>query len=325
MELRPNAPAETVVQSNTNDSGDLTAGYPRWSSPAEVPVLVSADQARAQFVWPRPDAVQEDLTVHGLRCPLVRDGDGSPVLFVHGLGHDLSDWRALFARRNSDQSFWALDLPGFGLAEAPARLDMRALEDAVIAAAERVLDVTGRKPAVVASSLGGHVVMRAALRGAPFARLSLLAPGGLAEAPPAFKAQALALYSEDALCTRSDDEVVAGARRIFVADCAERERLAARKLALHRSPLKRDYMRPFAQVVEDVFETVVGAQLAALPVPAQLVAGAGDIIVPPALVQAAATAHDLPLTILVGVGHAPMLEAPDRLLEVVLPFIREEA
>lgn len=86
-----------------------------------------------------------------------REGDGSPLLLLHGLGGDRGIWRPVLAPLAAEHDVIAVDLPGFGRSPAlpedpppaPARL---------AAAVARLLDGLGLDRVHVAgNSLGGWV------------------------------------------------------------------------------------------------------------------------------------------------------------------------
>ncbi len=296
----------------------LAAGFAR---PAEVPAhLDDAALARALAAG-RPQGSWSTLEVDGVLCPLVQAGQGHPVLCVHGLGHDAWDWAPLFVRCSSEAALQAFDLPGFGLSTKPARSwDLELLVRAVLAAARSM----PAPPRVVASSLGGHVALLAALR-APeaFAHLLLCAPGGLVEVPAPLQAMLRAYYAVDAIVGRPEAELVSNSHRIFATPgLAVCDALAARKLAVHRSSAARAFAVPFAGVVDDVFHHVLLERLSSLAVPCTFVSGAADVVVPPDAVATAARHLGARCERWAGVGHCPQLEVPDRFADLVRSCLR---
>jgi pimeloyl-ACP methyl ester carboxylesterase len=276
--------------------------------PDAVGARVPDAALRATLLSGRP-ATSEELSTGGWRCPAGRAGEGRDVLLVHGLGHDVWDWGPIVDRRPVGLALRYFDLPGFGLAGKPPHLVMADLVRAVLDAAA----LCDSPPLVVGASLGGHVAMLAALqRPEALAGLLLVAPGGLEPVPAATQTIARAYYSLPALLARPDAEIVGNSRRIFAKPSAAREALAARKLSVHRSAQRADYARPFASIVDDVFRHPVGARLSQLGVPAQIITGEADVVVDPGGVRRAAEIAGVPLEIYEGVGHAPMVEAPDR-------------
>ncbi|MBI1944838.1 MAG: alpha/beta hydrolase [Deltaproteobacteria bacterium] len=287
-----------------------------FASPTEVPSHLDAAALARALEAGRPTGTWSLLDVDGVRCPRVQAGAGPELLCVHGLGHDAWDWAQLFVRCTMVARLTAYDLPGFGLSTKPARRwDLGLLVRSLLAAA-RALPTP---PVVVASSLGGHVALLAALHEpALFSHLLLGAPGGLVEVPAPMQAMLRAYYSVDAIAQRSEAEIVGNSRRIFASPgLLVDDALAARKLAVRRSSEARAFALPFAGVVDDVFHHVVLERLSSLRVPCTFVVGERDVVVPPDAVAAAARQHHARFVALPGVGHCPHLEVPDRFAELV--------
>lgn len=265
------------------------------------------------------------LDVRGIGCPTVALGQGAPILCVHGLGHDSFDWTPLFVQctqtRSADVRLHAIDLPGFGLADKPAdgRWELQLLVDAVLAAAA----ACGQPPVVVASSLGGHVAILAALqRPQAFAKLMLCAPGGLVNVPSPMQSLLRAYYSVDAIAGRPEGELVTNSRKIFaVGGSAADDLLAARKLSVRRSARAREFAVPFAGYVDDVFRHVVIERVRDLRVPVAILVGERDVVVPPQACAEAARAISCRFTMMPNVGHCPHLEAPTAFADAVLSFV----
>lgn len=283
-----------------------------------------------------PGAEAGVLDVNGIGCPTVALGRGLPMLCVHGLGHDSFDWTPLFVRCSESAlargrvRMVALDLPGFGLADKPAaaaaggagRWTLQTLVDAVLAAAAQCAETCGEKPVVVASSLGGHVAILAALqRPSAFAKLFLCAPGGLVNVPAAMQTFLRAYYSVDAIAGRPEGELVTNSRKIFAASgSAVDDVLAARKLSVRRSQRAREFAVPFAGYVDDVFNHVVIERMRDLALPVTILVGERDVVVPPEACAAAARAISCRFVAMPNVGHCPHLEAPDAFADAVLSF-----
>jgi pimeloyl-ACP methyl ester carboxylesterase len=283
--------------------------------------MVDDDALDAILRAGRPAGDDGAVVVDGLRCPTISKNTSPtnrPMLCVHGLGHDSWDWAPFFVRCKN--SVLALDLPGFGFADKPAerRWDLAVLVDAVLAAAAAL----PAPPVVVASSLGGHVALLAALRQPEaFAGLALCAPGGIVQVPAPMQALLRAYYSVDAIGGRPEGEVVGNSRKIFArSGLAIDDELAARKLAVRRSRRARAFAVPFAGVVDDVFRHVVLDQLSQLRTRALICVGEQDVVVPPEACAAAARTLGCRFVSFPGVGHCPHLEVPDLFADVVLSF-----
>lgn len=302
---------------NTNASSMRVP--PPFLGPDDVPESVSEATAWSMLHALKPIAEEGELRVAGIRSPFYeRAGFEQPgphtetrgLLLIHGLGHDASDFAAFFHAHASRRSLIAIDLPGFGLADKPRQAyPLSLLSDAVLAAAKRFV----APPIVVASSLGGHVAMLAALKEPnAFAGLILLAPGGLSHTPMPLQSFARSYYSYDAIVRRTDHEILKNARRIYAENNHHVELQIARKIALHRSPLKNLFAWPFSSVVDDVFRHPVGEKIREIKVPVHIVSGDRDLIVPAVECRIAAQRADVPFHVLSGVGHLPMVEVPEQ-------------
>ena len=313
---------------NIEPAPALPSGF---AHPEHVPASLSDDVLAAVLRAGRPQGDAAVLTVNGVGCATVTAGRGAPILCVHGLGHDAWDWGAFFVRCANPAAprarLTALDLPGFGLGDKPAEptsgaWDLSLLVAAVVAAAENIFAATGERPVVVASSLGGHVTILAALeRPELFRKLFLCAPGGLVAVSSPMQRLLRAYYSVDAIAGRPEHEVVANSHKIFAAHgLAVDNALAARKLSVRRSARAREFAVPFAGIVDDVFQHVVMDRVTQLRMPTMIVVGERDVVVSPdSCATAARRLHGRFLS-MPGIGHCPHLEAPDAFAEVALSF-----
>jgi pimeloyl-ACP methyl ester carboxylesterase len=286
-------------------------------------LAVPALELASPLPW-RPEDVPARVSVELLRAVL---GDGRPapvsgtspdgrhVVFVHGLGHDAWDFGPLMQRLPDG-------VVGHGLLDAPpSSLSLSLLEDSVLAQAR----ACARPPVVVASSLGGHAALWAALADpGAFAGLVLLAPGGLVQAPAPTQAVLRKYYAVDAIKGRRDDEIVANSRRIFARPHVLSDRLAARKLAWHRAPddAKQRFALPFSTVIDDVFARPVLHDVHRLKgLPMLVVFGAADLVVPLSAGRLLESVCAARLVILDRVGHCPHLEDADTTARLVSGFV----
>lgn len=122
-----------------------------------------------------------ELAGFGTRV-LELEGEGPPVLLIHGYADSADTWRLTLDRLAVEgRRALALDLPGFGEAD-PLRPGGLVLEqyDAVAAAAIGYLAQDGGPVVVAGNSLGGCVTLRIGERAdLPIAGLVPVAPAGL--------------------------------------------------------------------------------------------------------------------------------------------------
>jgi pimeloyl-ACP methyl ester carboxylesterase len=199
------------------------------------------------------------------------------------------------------------DLPGFGAAPLPdAAPDLDVLADAVLAD----LDARGVERAVIGGcSMGGYVAM-AMLRKAPrrFSGLLLI----------------------DTKATA--DTLEAAANRLAVAERAEREGIVPwladsmlPNLVASPTPRARELMEEQDPAAVAWAQRAMAARPAstfARDIPALVVHGAQDKLMPVAVAEDLAEATGGSLTVLPGSGHLPPLEDPEALVAAVLAWVR---
>ena len=106
---------------------------------------------------------------------VVRDGQGPPLLLVHGLGGSWRSWSPIHAALASHREVVAIDLPGHGA--SPAEADSGTFAG-LAASLERFILAEGMENvAAVGSSMGARLVLEMARRGRVGAVVAL-DPGG---------------------------------------------------------------------------------------------------------------------------------------------------
>lgn len=109
---------------------------------------------------------------------LALDGDGPPLVLLHGFADSADTWREVMAHlRLAGRAAIALDLPGFGRATPlnPSQAVLTQVSDFAAAAAERFATEDGA--ILVGNSLGGAAALLAAAR-SDVAGVVALAPAG---------------------------------------------------------------------------------------------------------------------------------------------------
>ncbi|MCF8503008.1 MAG: alpha/beta fold hydrolase, partial [Rhodospirillum sp.] len=133
-----------------------------------------------------------------LETRILRQGEGVPILFIHGFGADLSSWRPMVGALGIGCPLLALDLPGHGGSRGHGAAEFHALVEAV----GRAAAAAGRDGIhLVGHSLGAAIAAALTERGDLDTRsLTLLSPAGLGPSiDGAFVDGFLAARSEAAL------------------------------------------------------------------------------------------------------------------------------
>lgn len=255
-------------------------------------------------------------------------GEGEPVVLLQGAGGGAANWYRLLGPLSRRRRTLAPELPGFGLSD-PIASD-GPLGEAAADTLERWLNATvdARRVDVIATSFGGLAALRLAMRGR-VRRLVLLNAAGLG--------RGIALPVRLA--------TLPGARRLLASPSRSGTRILFRVLLTsNRSALPREHQRALveyawcsaaggaAETLERTMPRFVGvggqrevlsaAELESVDAPVLLVWGTADRFLPPRqgsrAVRLIPRATWVPLD---GVGHSPNWEAPEEVLQVVLPFL----
>lgn len=246
----------------------------------------------------------------------VGQGDPRPLLvLLHGFGANRLAWSGLIPRLAGAARVLALDLPAHGRnLSAALSLDAIAGELCERVEAEDALSVH-----LVGHSLGGAVAARIAAMGRlPLASLTLIAPAGLGpEIDGAFlagfsRAREVASLSPWLGRLVADPAVLPPGFAAAVLKERAENGLAGPQERLSNA-LFPDGTQGFA----------IGPDLARLQVPAKVIWGLCDRIIPPAhglTLPASVALHRVE-----GVGHMPSLESPDLTARLVAETIRAGA
>jgi pimeloyl-ACP methyl ester carboxylesterase len=263
-------------------------------------------------------------------------GDGEPLLMVHGLGGSADNWIGVGPRFAENHRTMAIDLAGFG--RTPLFRRSAALGANAKLVHRFIEDVIGEPVILMGNSMGGHIaILEAADHPRSVTKLVLVDPAvpsvhlrrpdpqtlgvvaalslpGLVEIVIDRRARNL---GPEALVTRTINLVVADPSRVD-GDLLE----AHMQLTRERSNLGRQNSRAFTQAVRSLALRMADprfwARMKKVEAPTLVVHGELDRLIPVAAARELIRRRpDWTLEIFDGVGHVPMMETPDRFVEVV--------
>ena len=254
-----------------------------------------------------------------IRSAFSVEGDGPPLILIHGIGASRHSWDGLIAHLRDEFRCISYDLRGHGRSPAPA--PSYTLDD-LVADLERLRLELGLERAHFAGhSLGGMI-------GPAYARRY---PG---------RVLSLGLFSTAAF--RSEDDaakvrgVVAAMRSRGIAPVLEtlKERWFTPEFMARRPEVIERRMQQVIETNADVFlsvfdiyaQTEMSPWLNEIAQPALVLTGENDGGCNPRLNrQIAAALPNASLAILPSLRHAILLEAPDRVAAPFLAFLRQHA
>lgn len=263
-------------------------------------------------------------------------GSGSPLLMVHGLGGNAMNWMPVGPELAKSYHAIALDLAGFGQTPLLGRSATVTANAALVH--EFIEKVIDEPVLLMGNSMGGYIsILEAADHPRSVPSLVLVdpaIPGSYVRRTQPAMIGALAALSIPGLgaplldyrLRRLDAEILV--RQALALVCADPARLDARvieehvKLTRERAHLGRQNSRAFVQAFRSIGFRLADprfwSRIARVSAPTLIIQGSLDRVIP---VAAAYELHrkrpDWKLEIIEGVGHVPMLEAPELFLNAL--------
>lgn len=287
------------------------------------------------FPGPKPSrpVVERVVRLAGYRTRALEvDGDGPPVLLLHGFTDSADTWRALLAAFAAEgRSAVAVDLPGHGRAAGPRRgpLLPQLVEFAAAAA-----DWTGEQPVVVGNSLGGTVALLLAADGrAELSGVVPVSPAGfdyaawmrLAVRPIQYPLVPMLL---GAYVLLPGLVVETGLRRMVSRFAGRRSRVDAGFPEVYARHLagrsaRRCTVQMLARLAREAADLLLPLDAVACPV--MLVWGDRDPLTPPSGARRLIGAlPGVRYEVLERAGHLPQLQQPGRIADLVADFAPAE-
>ncbi|MBT1156732.1 acetoin dehydrogenase dihydrolipoyllysine-residue acetyltransferase subunit [Aminobacter anthyllidis] len=271
--------------------------------------IISRPPASSQ---PRP-APQLSAGAAPLNFAWLRQGEGRPIVLLHGFGADLNSWRPMLAAGPVDAPMLALDLPGHGGSprQTPADLDAVAVDvEATLAA----LDVG--PVLLVGHSFGGAVAATVAARGdADVRALALIAPAGLGP-------EINGAFLQGFVRAKSEASLMPWLRQLVVDEQVLSKPFVNATLAQAADTELRTAQADIAdRFFADGTQTFdIRSLITGLRIPVRVIVGANDRIIPAS--QSQGLPGEVALHTFAATGHMPHVERREQVLKILLEMAR---
>jgi pimeloyl-ACP methyl ester carboxylesterase len=256
--------------------------------------------------------------VHGIH--VVHDGprQALPLLLIHGSGASGGSWSPMVPALAGHHHVLRVDLPGCG--QSPPAVSYDVPEQAVQVAAH--LDLLGLGPVTaVGHSSGGYVATALAEQRPDLVRsIALISTGPSSDAllpQPLVLRVLLGPPFGPLLWSRRSDAMI---RKGIGATAARPVDVPDEVVAEMRGTTYRTFRTVLRRNTEYIAERSVPERLAALDVPVLALFGAADPRWEPSSVHQYGAVPNARVEQLPGVGHLPMLEAPEETSKLLLDF-----
>ena len=271
-------------------------------------------------------------------------GTGPPIVLVHGLGGSHLNWLPVAPRLAAHGRVLAIDLAGHGRTPSLGRTARVSANRRLLG---RFLETVAREPAVLmGNSMGGYISLaEVAAEPAKVASL-VLVDAAVPPAPGApFDLRTTALFAGLTLPfiggalmrLRARNGPEQSVRNIFALCCKDPSRIArdvydahvelARERATYGPVVRRDFLEAQRSLLAALVQRRrFYAMVAGIRATALIIQGEQDRLVRVESARALQAARpDWRLEVLDDVGHIPQLEAPERFLAIVEPWLRTRA
>ncbi|WP_425105111.1 acetoin dehydrogenase dihydrolipoyllysine-residue acetyltransferase subunit [Ancylobacter sp.] len=303
--------ARRLAQSYGLDIGALKGSGPRGRVVRlDVEHARRASAEAAQAEPPRPPARPSETGRAALHHAWLRQGEGAPLVLLHGFGSDLNGWRPFLAGAPLNRPVLGIDLPGHGGSRG---YPVQSFDNIAAAVSATLAHLDLGRVDLVAHSLGGAVATAVTAEGShDLGSLFLIAPAGLG---PEINGGFI-----DGLARARCPESLAPWLRQLVTD----EALIS--AALVRASLGRPEDEAARQTVaralfpDGTQAFSIRAALARISVPVSVVFGREDRIIPPR--HSRVLPGHVALHLFDGVGHMPHLEIRDQLWRLLVRHLR---
>jgi len=243
----------------------------------------------------------------GLRIVYLEGGRGAPLVLLHGFGANKDNFTRVARYLTPHYRVIVPDLVGFGESSHPPKADY-----APAAQAERVRAFLRQlglaKFHLGGSSMGGHIALTyAAAHPAEVESLWLLSAAGVWSAPPSELRQKAQQTGDNPLTVQDEDEFAALVSQV-----------TARPLGIPRpflDVLAQERIRNFEleeRIARQLAADSVESRIRGLAIPTLIVWGQEDRVLHPGtagILQMLLVKSDV--VMMQGVGHLPMIEAPE--------------
>ena len=259
-----------------------------------------------------------------------RHGEGNrPVVLVHGFGASNHSWRHWIPTLSRQHAVHAVELMGFGASSAPSGGDYSPRAQAAHLV-ELLRGLPGAPPVLVGHSLGGCIVLLAALRLAdeggavPLGGLVVMSGPVFPQKLPPFLTLARTRGIGELLLMFPPPRwaLRVGIRGIVV----RKESVTQEQVDGYRTPLlhrgRRRAILRAARQIDPGEASTVAVRYSELDLPTLILWGEADPVVPPAFASRLEAAMPQARRVMLpGVGHLPAEEAPKASLDAVLTFL----
>lgn len=261
------------------------------------------------------------IVIDSINIAYIEAGRGKPLLFLHGVGSDLSQWENNYPYFLERYRVLGIDLPGFGKSDKPQ------LEYSFEFYANTIIKFLDKlcigKINLVGHSFGGHLTLYLAIHFPErLSKIIIVDSAGIQQFTDEQKKYILMQYNINKLINVTAEELRFGLKLSFVKWLDVYEETVQRRIALSKSAEYRQYAFAVHKCIRAMLRQNVKNELYKIQLPVLIIWGEKDSLVPVIFGQ---EAHQLiqnsKLKVIPDSGHFPMIEKAKEFNQSVSNFI----
>ena len=287
-----------------------------------------------ELCLPKYDLPVKAIELSSGKLAYVEKGKGQTILFIHGLGENISHWQKVVDGLSASFHCIAIDLPGYGWSQWKINTNGKdQLQFYADAIAEFLKKKKIKKVIVAGHSMGGQIATILALQNNRVKKLILVAPAGL-ETFNENEAKILIASTPPSVFEKQDEAVIRNNFKLnFFQQPADAERLIQDRLQLKNCTDFKVYCETVSNGVKGMLAHPVKDSLKFLSMPVLVVFGVNDGLIPnkylhPALKtdelahQSAALIRNCKVELIAEAGHSLQHEKNEELGTVIKNFLK---
>jgi pimeloyl-ACP methyl ester carboxylesterase len=260
-------------------------------------------------------------TVHGEQISVYDRGRGSPLVMIHGMFGDFSDWEPVLEPLSRTRRVIAVDLIGFGDSSKPRREYDGNFHAAALRGLFERLQLG--KIILTGNSFGGQIAILYSLAyPETVEKLVLVDSGGFRFIPPEEAAAVAGNFGAKVLAALTPEvHSILFASVFSKASPASQHYIDRQNQKLKRNDYPA-YAEALAGNIQLSLRSYLLERLPEIACPTLLIWGGEDRVLPVEQAeQALARLQRGELKVIPGCGHAPQLECPEEFLRAITPFL----
>ena len=296
-----------------------------------IAITASAqDSCYADYGMP----VKKVVLADGSQLAYVEKGKGKVIVFIHGLGGNISHWTKNIQELSNSYKCFAVDLPGYGYSTDVNKNDSDQLAfyaDALIQLSKKL---SLKKITITGHSMGAQVAVIAALAHPELIKQLILIDAAGLETFTENERKLFISFSTPAFFKSQDEATIRkNFKNNFYEQPADAEKLIQYRLALIRCAAFDEYTKTLVKGIRGMLSHPVENSLSSLQQKVLLVFGENDNLIPnkllhPSLKQddiikvATENIKNIKVEIIPKAGHMLPFEKPDALDQTIKNFLK---